>query len=217
MLETLLEENIDSDELLARLERGEVSDKVKTDQLFSSYRNELSSLRGSAQKADQALAQRPTWPVNQAEVFEKIINAARLTRLGATSEISMRLEPDHLGRMRVRLTLDENHALSARIQVETQEARSLIEGSLHRLRESLAEQGLKVEKFNVDVRQDANQEQSQTFTETRGEGGSGSRGGMRTEGEDLAFASTDKDFEQGAKDSKILVNKYSYSTLEWVA
>ena len=217
MLETMLGKNAEGDELLARLERGEVSGKVKVEQLFSSFRNELSSLRAPAQKADQAQAPRSTWPVNQAEVFEKIINAARLTRLGGTSEISMRLEPDHLGQMRVRLTLDGNHSLTARIQVETQEARSLIEASLYRLKDSLAEQGLKVEKFNVDVRQDGNQEQRQAFTETHREGGWRSQGGMRTEGEDLTFAEADNDFEPGAEDPKIMVNKYSYSTLEWVA
>lgn len=217
MLETMLGKNAEGDELLARLERGEVSGKVKVEQLFSSFRNELSSLRAPAQKADQAQAPRSTWPVNQAEVFEKIINAARLTRLGGTSEISMRLEPDHLGQMRVRLTLDGNHSLTARIQVETQEARSLIEASLYRLKDSLAEQGLKVEKFNVDVRQDGNQEQSQAFTGTNREGGWRSQGGMRTEGEDLTFAEADNDFKPGAEDSKIMVNKYSYSTLEWVA
>lgn len=217
MLETMLGKNAEGDELLARLERGEVSGKVKVEQLVSSFRSELSSLRAPAQKADQAQAPRSTWPVNQAEVFEKIINAARLTRLGGTSEISMRLEPDHLGQMRVRLTLDENHFLTARIRVETQEARSLIEASLYRLKDSLAEQGLKVEKFNVDVRQDGNQEQRQAFTETHREGGWRSQGGMRTEGEDLTFAEADNDFKPGAEDSKIMVNKYSYSTLEWVA
>ncbi len=217
MLKTLLEQGVDSDELLARLERGEVSDKVKAGQLFSSFRNELSSLRDPAQKVDQAQAPRPTWPVNQAEVFEKIINAARLIRLGGTSEISMRLEPDHLGQMRVRLTLDGNHSLTARIQVETQEARSLIEGSLYRLKESLAEQGLKVEKFSVDVRQDGNQEQRQAFTETRREGEWRSQGGLKTEGEELTFAADGEDFEHSANDSKIIVNRYSYSTLEWVA
>ena len=217
MLKTLLGKGVDSDELIARLERGEVSDKVKADQLFQPLRSELSSLRNSAQKADQAPAARSSWPVNQAEVFEKVINAARLTRLGGTSEISMRLEPDHLGQMRIRLTLDDNHALTARIQVETQEARSLIENSLYRLKDSLAEQGLKVEKFSVDVRQDSNQQQSQTFTETHAEGGWRSHRGMKPEGEDLAFAAAEDNITDSAKGSKITVNKYSYSTLEWVA
>jgi len=217
MLETLLGKAANSDELPARLERGEVSDKVKADQLLSSFRTGLSSLRAQARKADHAQSLRPNRPVNQAEVFEKIVSAARLTRLGGTSEISMRLEPDHLGQMRVRLTLDENHALTARIQVETQEARSLIEGSLHRLKDSLVEQGLKVEKFNVDVRQDSNQQQSQTFTETNREGGWRSHGGMRTEGRGSAFSTANNDLKDTPEDSRITVNKYSYSTLEWVA
>ena len=217
MLETLPGKGAELDDLLARFERGEVSDKVKVDQLLSSFRSELSSLRATAQKADQAQNLQPNLPVNQAEVFEKIINAARLTRLGGTSEISLRLEPDHLGQMRVRLTLDENHALTARVQVETQEARSLIEGSLHRLKDSLAEQGLKVEKFSVDVRQDGNQQQSQTFSETNAEGEWRSHGGLKPEGEGLAFAAANNDSKDTSADSKITVNKYSYSTLEWVA
>jgi len=101
--------------------------------------------------------------------------------------------------------------------VETQEARSLIENSLYRLKDSLAEQGLKVEKFSVDVRQDSNQQQSQTFTETHAEGGWRSHRGMKPEGEDLAFAAAEDNITDSAKGSKITVNKYSYSTLEWVA
>ena len=63
----------------------------------------------------------------QTEMIGKITQAARLTSSPGTSDISMKLEPDHLGQMKVRLSINENQFVSARIQVESHEARSLIE------------------------------------------------------------------------------------------
>ena len=128
----------------------------------------------------------------------------------------MKLEPDHLGMMRVKMSVDENNVMHARIQVESIEARTMIENSLHRLRESLAELGIKVEKFNVDVRQDQQgQQQNAGNDDDLNHSGRGlntntaeSTGGTAAEnGEETGLAGQNTN----------PVNKYDYSTLEWVA
>ncbi len=151
---------------------------------------------------------------NQAEIVGRITQAARLTTGPGTSEITLRLEPDHLGQMRVRLSVDENQFVSARIQVESQEARSLIESSLQRLRDSLAEQGLKVEKFSVDVRQDQNQQQGQQSAMAGRENAPRSRGSYLFNEESTA-AERESSFVPQEKTAS--VRKLGYNTLEWVA
>ncbi|MFH1070801.1 MAG: flagellar hook-length control protein FliK, partial [Candidatus Glassbacteria bacterium] len=203
-----------------KTDRVESQDGPKSDQLQGAFRGELALVRDSAQKADSAGQARANWPLNQAEAFEKIINAARTVRTGFSSEISLKLEPEHLGLMRVRLSVDDTQALNARIQVESNEARSLIENSLHRLRDSLAEQGLKVEKFSVDVRQNHNQESSQQHSSGPGrDGNDHSRGfGFADNDQNGNGAGQDGEISTAAADQKIeKLLKYSYSTLEWVA
>ncbi len=171
--------------------------------------------------AQPNLLPRGPWLANEAEVLQKLGSAARLTQQGGTSEISLRLEPDHLGLMRVRLTVDDHQGLSARIQVETQEARTLIENSLHRLRESLAEQGLRVEKFSVDVRQDQHGDQhGQQQAQPGGrDGGYRSRdrepGGAPDGGQEGAAGSASTEDSPAAERSRNPL--HGYSSLEWVA
>ncbi|HUU27364.1 MAG TPA: flagellar hook-length control protein FliK [archaeon] len=212
-IDTLREKQAQVEELRTSFERLETAGG-KIESQPRSLRFDLNSLRPAAETQDQN--GRTTWLVNQKEVFDKITSAARLSQHGGTSEISLRLEPDHLGFMRVRLTVDNNQTVTARIQVETQEARSLIEGSLHRLKDSLAEQGLKVEKFNVDVRQDQNQQQAQQHSPAAGREGH-YRSTRNFPTADNQFAGTEKDLEPIAKIHRSPTGKFSYSTLEWVA
>ncbi|MEA2063878.1 MAG: flagellar hook-length control protein FliK, partial [Gemmatimonadota bacterium] len=153
---------------------------------------------------------------NQAEMIGKITQAARMGGNGSTSEISIRLEPDHLGQMKVRLSVNENQAVHARITVESHEARSLIEGSLARLRESMAEQGLKVEKFSVDVRQDQHNHQSQGQQSAAGRDNPfrNSRSGMLFNNERNAGGSESTPVQ---KTGEISRRHLGYNTLEWVA
>ncbi len=152
-------------------------------------------------------------------MFEKIISSARLTRAGSTSELTMKLEPEHLGMLRVKMSVDKNNVMHARIQVESHEARTMIESNLPRLRESLAEQGIRVEKFNVDVRQDQQGQQQQHAGagnggeyDQAGRGLSGNAGGSA--GGDPAGSSNQP---EAVGRISAPVNKYGYSTLEWVA
>jgi flagellar hook-length control protein FliK len=67
--------------------------------------------------------------------------------------LQLRLSPPELGSLRIELTVKEG-ALSASLETETPAARRLLLDHLPALRERLAEQNVRVERFDVDVRRD---------------------------------------------------------------
>ena len=64
--------------------------------------------------------------------------------------VRLRLSPPELGSLRVELNL-QGGALSARLETETPAAQSALLDSLPALRERLAEQNVKIERFEVDL------------------------------------------------------------------
>ncbi|QDU26967.1 Flagellar hook-length control protein FliK [Anatilimnocola aggregata] len=67
-------------------------------------------------------------------------------------EIRLRLSPPELGALRVEVTM-HNEGLFARVEAETPEARAVLIENLPALRERLAEQGLRLERFDVELSQ----------------------------------------------------------------
>lgn len=67
--------------------------------------------------------------------------------------VQVRLSPPELGALRIELTLQQG-VLSARMETETPAARTLILDNLPALRERLAQQDVRVDQFDVDVRRD---------------------------------------------------------------
>ncbi len=75
--------------------------------------------------------------------------------------IRLRLSPPELGSVQMEVTLHKG-VLSARLETETPTARAVLLDNLPQLRERLAEQGLRVESFEVDVsRRDTGDSQHQ--------------------------------------------------------
>lgn len=73
-------------------------------------------------------------------------------------EIRIRLSPPELGALRVEVNM-QDQGLVARLEVETTEARAVLLENLPALRERLAEQGLRLEKFDVELSQREPQQQ----------------------------------------------------------
>ncbi|WP_425618304.1 flagellar hook-length control protein FliK [Anatilimnocola sp. NA78] len=67
-------------------------------------------------------------------------------------EIRLRLSPPELGALRVEVIM-HNDGLVARVEAETPDARQVLLDNLPALRERLAEQGLRLERFDVDLQQ----------------------------------------------------------------
>jgi flagellar hook-length control protein FliK len=67
--------------------------------------------------------------------------------------LQLRLSPPELGTMRLELAVHEG-ALSAKIETDNATARQVLLDNLPALRDRLAEQNVRIERFDVDVRRD---------------------------------------------------------------
>lgn len=89
-------------------------------------------------------------------------------------EMRLRLSPPELGSLRLELTVREG-VLNARLETETSTARNLLLDNLPALRDRLAEQNIKVEKFDVDVRDERRQQSGEQFADQSDPGRHGQR------------------------------------------
>lgn len=81
-------------------------------------------------------------------------------------QVTIRLSPPELGSLKIEITV-HNGGLSAHLEAETHAARSAVLDHLPALRERLAEQHIKVEQFDVDVRDDSQGRYDQANTDTQ--------------------------------------------------
>ncbi|MGD9636164.1 MAG: flagellar hook-length control protein FliK [Pirellulales bacterium] len=76
--------------------------------------------------------------------------------------LQLRLSPPELGAMRIELSVHQG-ALTATIETDNTNAKQLLLDNLAQLRDRLADQNVKIERFDVDVRQDSSSSQ-QNYT-----------------------------------------------------
>lgn len=85
------------------------------------------------------------------QVSPVLIRLARLTGVGEARQFTLRLSPDHLGPLSIRLTLRQG-ALGVDLTSATPEARKALESALPQLRASLLDAGLRVDRLEVALR-----------------------------------------------------------------
>ncbi|MBP5199393.1 MAG: flagellar hook-length control protein FliK [Schwartzia sp.] len=92
-------------------------------------------------------------PVQQAQdpynVMQQVVEQARLIRTDANTEMVIRLNPEHLGELTLRVAVTASGAVNATFHTENAQVRGLLESSMIQLKQELQQQGLKVN--NVDV------------------------------------------------------------------
>lgn len=93
-------------------------------------------------------------------IMEQLFQKISMINHGDKSEIRMHLTPPELGSVKIHFT-EENDEIEAKIFVENAEVKAAIEGSAHRLKESVAASGVEIHKFEVYIQNnDANKEKS---------------------------------------------------------
>jgi len=95
----------------------------------------------------QAAKPKPTTQAKLKEVADNVkmmINAKR-------GELTMQLNPAHLGKLEIKLTKLED-GYKGKMKVDSIEAKEVLERQLPELKETLAAQGLKIEEFTLEVR-----------------------------------------------------------------
>ena len=85
------------------------------------------------------------------QISPVIVRQARLMNVDGGQELTMRLNPDHLGPLHVRISLLEG-ALSVGLTTASAEAQRALENALPQLRGALIESGLRLERLDVSQR-----------------------------------------------------------------
>lgn len=97
---------------------------------------------------------------------EGLDNVVRFIRTGGEQKASMIVDPPALGRVSVELT-NGTTGLEASIKVSSEQVRQLIQDQMAQLRMSLAQQGVQLTHFSVDVQQDNGRQQGGTNRQGR--------------------------------------------------
>lgn len=84
---------------------------------------------------------------------ERVVSAVRTSASQGGVEVRLRLHPESLGDVQVRLRW-ERGALTADLEAATPAAREALEGGLGTLRNALTDQGIHVERLHVTMRLD---------------------------------------------------------------
>ncbi len=87
---------------------------------------------------------------DEKQVLKSIVRQARFMNHKGLSSAVIKLEPPSLGRLQLDIITDHSR-ITGRIIVESQEVKELIQSSISELRESLTQNGLKVDSFDVQV------------------------------------------------------------------
>lgn len=102
--------------------------------------------RSEAQRHNPALM-----PVDSARFISRVAKAFAVAQ-HRDGEIRLRLSPPELGSLRLQVSVQDG-VMTARLETETEAARTSLVNNLPVLRERLAEQGIRVERFDIDLMQ----------------------------------------------------------------
>ena len=95
----------------------------------------------------------------QSTVMDQIVDQASLRSIGGRSEVQIRLKPDFLGNVQMNIATDKEQVV-VRIITDQTVVKDIIETHLHHLKAELQHQGLTIDKFDVIVSPDADQQHS---------------------------------------------------------
>lgn len=87
-------------------------------------------------------------PIERDQLIGQLIQAVRVARHHESTEIVVRLKPEFLGRLSIRVLADD-HGMRVEIRAENELVRQVMQDNLADLEQRLSEKGLAFEQFNV--------------------------------------------------------------------
>ena len=113
-----------------------------------SFQQNLDNQIGANQKvegnATQTNQSRETYNVPQ-----QIVEQAKLLQRGTDSQMIIKLNPEHLGQLSLKVSVNGNGGVTATFHTDNAQVRAILETTMTQLRQQLDEQGIKVD--NVEV------------------------------------------------------------------
>ena len=130
--------------------RTRTSDAPQADNVQNAGAN-IQPASFSLEAADKAEPQTQPQPAAaDYDIPKQIIDQAKLIRSAEDTQMIIKLKPEHLGELTLRISVTAGGAVNATFHSDNAQVRGIIEGSMVQLRQELQEQGLKVD--NIDVR-----------------------------------------------------------------
>lgn len=108
---------------------------------------------GSLRRADRAESTETGPSIDRPRFVQRVEGALRAAQQ-RDGRVQVRLAPPELGLVQIELAV-QNGVMTAKLEAETPAARNALLDNLPALRERLAEQNIRIEKFDVDVRRDS--------------------------------------------------------------
>ncbi|HAS6388428.1 TPA: flagellar hook-length control protein FliK [Vibrio vulnificus] len=124
-------------------------------------------------RAENVAAQQPPMPLTRELANEQVAEKVQMMMSKNLKQLDIRLDPPELGRMQIRMTMN-NDIANVHFTVTNPQARDIIEQTLPRLREMLAQQGMQLADSSVQ-QQASGQQQRQYSADGQGNGQQSSR------------------------------------------
>jgi len=83
------------------------------------------------------------------EVVRQIVDQARLIRSNENTQMVIRLRPEHLGEITLRVSITAEGVINASFRSDNAQVRAILESSMVQLKQQLQEQGVKVDQVDV--------------------------------------------------------------------
>jgi flagellar hook-length control protein FliK len=91
--------------------------------------------------------------LNKDDIVNKLVEKAKLDVTGQQSEIKLKLKPEILGEMTLKIAIEKG-IITAKALVESYQVKELIESNLDQLKDELKEHGMDIKGFDVSVGKD---------------------------------------------------------------
>lgn len=103
--------------------------------------------------------------INKSDILNQVIKKADIIVHEGHSEMVMKLEPESLGKLNLKIIVEKG-LVTAKFIAESQQVKEVLESSFNQLKDALQEKGISVQNFSVSVGQQASDSSSnQSFNQ----------------------------------------------------
>lgn len=147
-----LQQNFFTDEKIPQGKEKDAAPSEKTGStLFAStFLNNIKDAQNSqaAQSAPNA-AQQNAALQDKYDIAGQIIKNAQLVKSNENSQMTIQLQPEHLGELSLKISVAADGAVNASFHSDNAQVRNLLQANIVQLKQDLQDQGVKVDNINV--------------------------------------------------------------------
>lgn len=115
-----------------------------------SFQQVMDNQTVSMQQADGDVSQ-ASQPRETYNVPQQIVEQAKLLQRGTDSEMIIKLNPEHLGQLSLKVSVNGNGGVTATFHTDNAQVRAILETTMTQLKQQLDEQGIKVDNVEVQT------------------------------------------------------------------